>query len=177
VIAVGFGLIGLFYNPFLVFVALFVWMGASGEASMVQIKSALGGIPVSRAMITDFRTLSPSAALQQAVDLVLVGFQQDFPIVDDRRLVGMLTRADLLKQLARRGPQAPVAHAMSIRFEAADPTEMLEVALARLRGCECQSIPVVRGGAVVGVLTLENVGELVMIQSALGSGHVVSAAA
>lgn len=38
------GFVGLFSNPLLVFVALFVWMGAAQEASMVQMKSALGGV-------------------------------------------------------------------------------------------------------------------------------------
>jgi Zn-dependent protease/CBS domain-containing protein len=169
-IALVFGFIGLFYNPFLVFIALFVWMGAAGEASMVQMKSALGGIPVSRAMITDFRTLSPNAPLQEAVELVLAGFQQDFPVVDEGRLVGVLTRADLLKHLAQGGQRARVAEAMNEEFETAVPAEMLELALARLRDCRCPSLPVVRGSSVVGVLTMENVGELMMIQSALGRG-------
>jgi Zn-dependent protease/CBS domain-containing protein len=175
-IALGFGFVGLFYNPFLVFIALFVWMGAADEASMVQMKSALGGIPVSRAMITDFRTLSPDAPLRQATDLVLAGFQQDFPVVDGGRLVGVLTRADLLKHLAQTGQQARVAEAMNEQFQTADPSEMLELALSRLRECKCHSIPVVRAGSVVGVLTMENVGELMMIQSALGIGRAAPAA-
>jgi len=53
-----FGLVGLFTNPFLVFIALFVWIGAQQEASMAQMKSALGGIPVQRAMLTEFHTVS-----------------------------------------------------------------------------------------------------------------------
>lgn len=43
-LALVFGFIGLFWNPFLIFIALFVWMGAASEASMVQMKSPLGGI-------------------------------------------------------------------------------------------------------------------------------------
>ena len=39
-------------NPLLLFIAFFVWIGASQEASMVQIRTALAGIPVWRAMIT-----------------------------------------------------------------------------------------------------------------------------
>ena len=58
VIAFIFGLIGLFSNPFLVFIALFIYMGAAQEASMVQVKSALEGIPVSKAMLTEFHTLN-----------------------------------------------------------------------------------------------------------------------
>ena len=55
-----FGIIGLFTNPFLMFIALFVWMGAAQEAGQAQMKSALAGLPVSRVMMTEFRTLAPN---------------------------------------------------------------------------------------------------------------------
>src|SRR6266498_2277312 len=45
-LALVFGLVGLFSNPFLVFIALFVWMGAASEASAALTRSVLGGIPV-----------------------------------------------------------------------------------------------------------------------------------
>jgi len=43
----------------LLFIALFVWIGARRNRR-VQMKSALGGIPVARAMLSDFRTLQPA---------------------------------------------------------------------------------------------------------------------
>jgi Zn-dependent protease/predicted transcriptional regulator len=167
VIAFLLGLLGLFFNPFLFFIALFVWMGAGAEASMVQIKSALGGIPVSRAMITDFRTLGPDDLLRQAVDYIMAGFQQDFPVVKDGRVVGILTRTDLLKVLTQKGPDAHVIDAMQPRFETTDPSEMLESVLLRLQSSICRSLPVVRDGQLVGMLTMDNVGEFLMIQAAL----------
>ena len=170
-LALVFGFIGLFWNPFLVFIALFVWMGAAGEASMVQMKSALGGIPISRALITDFRTLSPRDSLQAAVEHVLAGFQQDFPVVQDGRLVGVLTRAALLAALTQKGQGSLVGEAMEEKFETADPAEMLESVFGRLQTCGCHSLPVVKGGNLVGILTMENIGEFMMIQSALhGAG-------
>ncbi len=44
-IAVLFGFVGMFYDPFLLFIALFVWIGAAQEASIAQFKSAIGGYP------------------------------------------------------------------------------------------------------------------------------------
>jgi len=166
-IAILFGFVGLFINPLLVFIALFVWMGASSEASMVQIKSALAGIPVSRAMITRFVTLSPANTLEDGVRHILAGFQQDFPVVDGGRLVGVLTRHDLMKALAEKGGRAPVADAMQQRFETAEPAEMLERAFHRLQTCDCHTLPVMRGEHLVGMLTMDNVGELMMVQAAV----------
>jgi Zn-dependent protease/predicted transcriptional regulator len=169
-VAFVFGLAGLFGgNPFLVFIALFVWMGAAGEASLVQMKSALGGIPISRAMVTEFRTLGPRDSLASAVEHILAGFQQDFPVVEDDRLVGVLTRADLMRALAQRGQDARVEEVMQTEFETADPSEMAETVFARLQQCECHSLPVVRGGRVIGIVTPDNVAEFLMIQEALRS--------
>ena len=76
--AILFGFIGLQGNPMLIFIALFVWIGAGQEASMVQMKSALAGIPVRRAMLTHFRTLTPANTLGDAADLVLTRFAAGF---------------------------------------------------------------------------------------------------
>lgn len=163
-----FGVFGLFTGqPFLLLIAVFVWMGAAAESSMVQIRGALGGIPVSRAMIREFHMLAPQDPLQRAVEHILAGFQQDFPVVDNGRLVGVLTRADLLNALAREGRDGYVADAMQADFQTASPYEMLDNVFGRLQNCNCRSFPVVQGGQVVGMITTENVGEFMMVQSAL----------
>src|SRR6184192_3624591 len=109
--ALVFGLLGLFTNPFLVFIAFFVWIGAAQEASMVQMRSALSGIPVSRAMLTDFHTLAPEDPAKRVLELILAGSQQDFPVVDGGQggrggqgghVAGVLLRSDVLKTLAQR---------------------------------------------------------------------------
>ncbi|MBI3997533.1 MAG: site-2 protease family protein [Armatimonadetes bacterium] len=167
--ALLFGFLGLLINPFLLFIALFVWIGATQEASLVQMKSALSGIPVGRAMITEFRVLAPEDLLRQAIDLLLAGTQQDFPVLEDARVVGVLTRSDLLVALAQRGQEARVADVMQREFMVADPHEMLEAAFIRMQGCACHTLPVIRGGRLVGLITMENVGEFVAVQAALGA--------
>jgi Zn-dependent protease/CBS domain-containing protein len=161
------GFSGLFSNPFLVFIALFVWIGAAGEAATVQMKSALSGIPINRAMATEFRTLSPDETLQDAAQHVVAGFQQDFPVVEDGRLVGVLTRANLLRILAEDDRHLLVSEAMNKNFVTAQPSEMLESAFQRLQTCECHSIPVVENGRVLGILTVESLGELLVLQPPL----------
>ncbi|MGB9692680.1 MAG: site-2 protease family protein [Candidatus Sumerlaeaceae bacterium] len=154
-------------NPFLLFIAFFVWIGASQESSMVQIKTALAGIPVWRAMITDFRALTPQDSLAAAADLIIAGTQQDFPIVENGKVVGILTRAQLIEGLTKFGPDASVSNVMQRDFITLEPTEMLETAFAKLQSCECRTVPVVMKGRLVGIVTPDNVGEFLMIQSAL----------
>ena len=166
-IALLLGLLGLFVNPFLVFIALFVWMGAGQEAGTAQIRSALGGIPVGEVMATEFRTLSPHEPLSQAVRHTLAGYQQDFPVVEHGRVAGVLTREGLLGGLTKAGPQAEVGEAMQRSFDTADPGEMAELVLARLQSSACRCLPVLRNGQLVGIVTLENVGEFIMIRAAI----------
>jgi Zn-dependent protease/predicted transcriptional regulator len=161
------GAVGLFWNPLLVFIALFVWMGATQEESASELREAIEGIPVRSAMVTDLRTLAPDAPLEDAMRHVLEGFQQDFPVVEDGRVVGVLTRGDLMKSLSARGAREPVASAMRREFPTAEPSEPLSSAFERLRQDGIRTIPVLEGTRLVGVLTSENVGELVMFRTAL----------
>ena len=163
--AILFGFIGLQGNPMLIFIALFVWIGAGQEASVVQMKSALAGIPLRRAMLTHFRTLTPTSTLGDAVDFLLTGSQQDFPVVANGRIEGMLTRSDLVKALPRSGRTAPVADNMR-ECPTAEASEMLETVLGRLQGRDCHTIPVLEHGALIGLVTMDNVGEFLMIQAA-----------
>ncbi len=164
-----FGFIGLFFNPFLIFIALFVWIGAAQESSMVQMRAALGGIPVERVMLSDFRVLSPHDSLSQAVEQILPGYQQDFPVLDDGRLVGILTRGDFLVALAHKNRDVTVAEVMKGDYQTADASEMLETVFTRLHSCDCHAMPVVKNGQLVGLISMDNVGEFVRIQTALGS--------
>jgi Zn-dependent protease len=166
--AIVFAFVGLFWNPFLVFIALFVWIGAAQESGMVQMKSALSGLPMKRLMITDYRSLAPTDPLSSAVDHILAGFQQDFPVIDaDGTLVGMLTRADLITALAEHGQERMVSEVMQREFQTADPHDMAENVMERLHECQCRSLPVLQDNRLIGILTAENLGEFLMIQTAL----------
>jgi len=169
--ALVFGVLGLLYNPFLLLIAVFVWMGARAEASMVQMKSALHGIQVNQAMITEYHTLAPTQPLSAVVDLTLASFQQDFPVLDGGRPVGVLTHADLLRGLTEAGPTSPVEAVMQREFSVATPRESLEVALVRLQESPCRALLVVRDHRLLGMVTPDNVAELLTMSRAVQSAR------
>ena len=86
-LAFVFGFIGLFTNPMLLFIALFVWIGAAQEAAAVEMKAGLAGYLVRDAMQTDFRTLSTQNSVGDARRLLLAGSQQDFAVVEHGQVV------------------------------------------------------------------------------------------
>jgi len=165
--AVLFGLVGLFTNPFLILIAVFIWFGAAGESQVTQTRSKLDGVPVERAMLTSFETLSPINSLRYVSHLILAGSQQEFPVVEDSRPIGLVTRSDLLNALAQRGPLGFVSHAMRRDFATVEAGEPLAVAAEKLQTGQVRSMIVLREGQVCGLLTLENIQEFVSIQTAL----------
>lgn len=165
--ALLFGLIGFFTNPFLMFIALFVWIGAAQEAGLVEMRAALAGIPVVRAMETVFRVLAPGDSLGRAVDETLASAQQDFPVLEGGVVVGLLTRQALLEGLARRGAESTVGESMLREYELIEASEMLDAAFRRLEGKSSRTMPVMHAGTLVGLVTLDNVGDVVAIRSAL----------
>lgn len=166
-IAVFFGLVGLFYNPLLLFIAFFVWIGAAQEAGMAQMQSVISGIPVRQAMLTDFKTLHRSDNLARAIELTLAGSQKDFPVVDNGRIKGILTQTDLLKAISAQDKKSEVSSAMQANFVTVDSLDMLDTAFARLKDCNCHTLPVMHNGKLVGLLTMDNLGEYMRIQAAL----------
>ena len=162
------GFFGLFNNPFLLFIAFFVWIGASQESSMAQMKNSLSGIPVTRAMLTDFKTLSPRDNLSQVVGLILAGSQHDFPVVDaNGHVAGILERDAFMRGLTEHGQAAPVMDFVRHNLPEVDSYEMLEMAIMRLQESNSKTLPVTHNGQFVGLITLENITEYLMIRSAL----------
>ena len=162
-----FGFAGLLTDPWLLFIALFVWMGAEQEASMARIKNSLGGIPVSRAMQTNFESLAPQDTLARAVELILAGSQQDFPVVEDRHVLGILERDTFIKALAKSGQGTSVMDVMRTEVPEVDTHEMVESALTRLEQSGAKTLPVTHAGRLAGLITAENITEFLMIRSAL----------
>jgi Zn-dependent protease/predicted transcriptional regulator len=166
-IAVLFGLAGLFGpHPMLLLIALFVWIGAAQEAQAVAQRSALAGVAVRDAMISKFMAVNPYDSLEVVAQHVLAGFQHDFPVLHGDRVVGIITRNDLVAALSRLGGGGHVSEVMQRDFRVAHPHESLPEIVTRLQECSCHSLPVLEGEKLVGMITTENIGEFMMIRSA-----------
>jgi CBS domain-containing protein len=165
-IALLLGFAGLFVDPMLLFIGLFIWIGAGQEACASQIRSALSGTPARVAMLTEFETLQTGDTLAVAVRLTLRGSQHDLPVLDGGRVAGILTRTDLLLALAGFGQDHPVEQAMRREFLTGQPNEMLEMTFQRLKEGDCHTMPIVQDGTLVGLITMENLGEYLLIEAA-----------
>jgi Zn-dependent protease len=153
VFAVAIGIFGLFYNPLAVLIAAFVWFGASQERALVHLKSALHGVPVSAAMLRRVSAVSPDQHLEDAAALLLG--QNQVPVLDHGRFVGVLTRRDVASALAKGGPMAPVADASTHDVVTVQPGDPLDLVLDRLRQSPDSVALVLDHGEAVGMVTAE----------------------
>ncbi len=179
ILAVWMGVFGFFYYPFLMFIALFIWIGAVAEAGSANMKSVLAGVSVGDAMLTDVQTLSGGEPLSRAIEKTLAGSQKDFPVMSDGEVAGVLTQAALLRGLQAAGSDAYVRDWMHPEVPTLAAHEPLEKALERLRDSPCKLLPVVQAERIVGFINIDNIAELIQFHETLhtrrGAGRTAPA--
>jgi Zn-dependent protease/CBS domain-containing protein len=170
-IAFVFFIIGLWWNPLLLLIAVFVYFGASSEVAVAQMRSISKDLRVSSAMVTQFQSLPLDATLNQAVEALLSTSQHEFPITDkEGKVHGILTRDAMIAALRKSGTDTPVAGVMRSDIPSVPESMLFDRAFAVMQECRCPALLVIDAtGRLIGLFTPENVGEMIMVQSALGA--------
>ena len=170
-IAFIFFILGLWSNPMLLLIAVFIYFGASSEAAFAQMKAISKDLRVSAAMVTQFEALPLGATLNEAAEALLRTSQHEFPITDPAGKVhGILTRDDMIAGLRKSGAETPVAEVMRANIPTVSQSMLFDRAYAMMQECQCPALPVLDSvGRLVGLFTPENVGEMIMVQSAIKS--------
>ncbi|MCK0206436.1 site-2 protease family protein [Starkeya koreensis] len=167
-LAVMLGILGIFGNPMLIIIAVFVFLAATGEAGQVQMKQAAQGLLVQDAMITHFETLGPQASVGDAAEALIRTTQKEFPIVDGAgHLRGVLTRDAMIHALQAKGPASSVIEAMQGDVPTVGARAPLDRALKQITESGAPVVGVVDpSGKLIGLLSAENVGEMMMLRAA-----------
>lgn len=166
--AAAFVLLGLWASPVLVLIGVFLWFAASGELMDVELRAAAEHQLVADAMVLRFTSVRAHDPLRRALDELLAGTQEDFPVVERGRVLGMLYKPDLVQGLADRGEQAPVSAVMREDPLVLEATAPLEDAMERFEEHGGRTLPVAARGRLVGLFTRQNLGELFAAREALG---------
>jgi Zn-dependent protease/predicted transcriptional regulator len=170
-IAFIFFILGLWWNPMLLLIAVFIYFGASSEAALAQMRNVSKDLRVSAAMVTQFQTLPLHSTLNEAAEALLRTSQHEFPITDESGKVhGILTRDEMIAGLRKSGAETPVADVMRRDIPTVPESMLFDRAFALMQECRCPALPVLDSASrLVGLFTPENVGEMIMVQSALGA--------
>lgn len=165
-----FGFLGLISgNVLVIFVAIFVYIAASAEAQMTGMQDMARSLLTRDGMITRFEALRPGGTLGNAADLLTATTQHEFPVLDaDGNMIGVLTMRQLFAGLEAAGRDAPATEHMSSDIPAVGDRDTLEAALKMLQRQQRPAVAVTdRNGKLVGYITSENLGELMMVRAAV----------
>lgn len=167
-----FGFLGLLYNPLLIFIAIFVYLAAAAEAQNAQIRDIANSVLTGDVMVTEFAALDRSATIGEAIDRLLATTQSEFPILDAHgRMEGLLTRNDMIAALKETGPEMPVVGAMRTGLPAVHQMQSLTEGFRLMQETSAPAVAVVDSeGRLVGLLTHETIGEMMMLRAAMPEG-------
>ncbi|RUT95752.1 CBS domain-containing protein, partial [Mesorhizobium sp. USDA-HM6] len=159
------------YNPLLIFIGIFVYLAAAAEAQNAQIREIATSVLVSDVMITEFARLERSATMAEAVEMLLATTQREFPVVDSAgRFEGLVTREDMIRALKEKGPGAPAASAMRVDIPKIHHRKRLEECLRLMQQANVPAVAAVDDiDRLVGLMTHETVGEMLMVRAAADS--------
>lgn len=165
--AVIFAVLGIFYNPFLILIAVFLWVGGEAENQAEQLKNNLGRMTASSAMLSEFHILSPQDTLSQAIKLTLAGSQKEFPVGANNHLIGVLTQKDLLAALQQHGEHIQIEKVTMHPIKIVDESTPIEKLIGEIQINQSHLLAVSKGHQIVGIIDLENIIELIKIHKAL----------
>src|SRR5215207_7426475 len=161
-------LIGLFINPLLALIGLFILLGAGGESQMVRQREMMRGLNVSDVMGTKPRTetVTPYHNFGQVLDSVLHGYQEDFPVVDEGgNIVGIVTRNEILAAAHSPDRYASVRDLMKTDVPTISPdADLFKDGYRILQESGLRALPVTKNGELVGMLTVDDVGQASLLR-------------
>ncbi|MFP4620500.1 MAG: site-2 protease family protein [Bacteroidales bacterium] len=158
---------GLYANPFLIFIAIFIYIGAQREYEMVKYTSVLTGYTVDDVLMHEYTPLHPHDTLKRAVDILLDGTEQRFIVTHDDRVMGVLTRNDIIEGLMKYDENTEVGKIMNPNVTVFQSSLSLEEAYETMRYQQITMAPVVDNDKVKGLIDMENINEFIMVRTAM----------
>jgi CBS domain-containing protein len=165
-LAIGFVFFGLFHNPVLIFIGIFIFLGAQAESSYTQTQSLLHGAMVKDVIMHNYKTLDVADTIESAVKMLLDGQATDFLVLNDHKIAGTLSRSQMIKALSEKGNQTAVGAVMHADIPPLSPEMPLEKVYQLFQQGQYPLLPVLKNEKVIGIVDLENVHEFIMIKGA-----------
>jgi Zn-dependent protease len=171
VFAVIFIFAGLFFNPFLIIIGFFVFLGAKGEYEMMRYQDILNNYTVRDIILTDYEKLEENETLEVAADKLAHISNRGYVITSNGEFRGLLTKNYLIKGLSVYGKNGIIKDVMNENIEPVDPDMTLFDVYKNMQLKKYEMVPVKHNGKFEGVLDLENLNEFFMIRQAMQSGY------
>ena len=152
--AILFGIIGLFaFSPFLILIALFIYIGANMESTAVKYSHLLQDVTVGSMMSSPVTTVGPTLPVSQVIGMMYASKHLGFPVVERDTLVGMITLADVNRTSTIDREAMQVRDIMTKDLITLPPEAPVIDALRIMSARDIGRIPVVAEGKILGIVT------------------------
>jgi len=169
-LAILFVVAGLKFSFWLVLIGAFIFLGAEGEERVVRMRSVLRELTVDNVMSQGVAFLSPADPVSRGIELIYQTGQDDFPVLENEMLVGVVARSNLVKAMNAQGANTPVMAIMETDVALASPRDKLVYACEELiNGTDTNAVMVVDEGRLVGMVSPENINRYLLLQSSIKS--------
>jgi Zn-dependent protease/CBS domain-containing protein len=165
ILAIGFVFLGFYTNPFLIFIGLFIFLGAQAESEYTQAQSFMKGYTIGDVVMRHYQTISVDAKVEEAVRMLLNGQCKSFLVMDGQKVAGTLSHDEIIKALSTEGKEASVAQVMNKDLIPLHVNMPLEAALPLIQQHKVL-MPVYANHQLVGTLDADNILEFIMIKNA-----------
>lgn len=163
-IAVLFLLLGLLYDPWLIIIALFIFIGAYGENKMVQHLALIKGHTVEEAMMINITTFKPHDSLDLVVNKLISSTENNFVVLNNNEVAGLLYHQDIIDNSNKN---VLVKDIMNTNFKIVKNTDSLQE-IYKLSLSEINSfLPVTKNNKLVGAIDNFNLNEYILLQTKL----------
>jgi len=151
-LAIFMAVVGIFWNYFLILIALFIYIGADAEYKEIMISTILEGIKVEEIMTPKVRTVQPETSVEKTMEIMFQNKHMGYPVTDGQNLQGIITFNDISR--AKKGDEnKPVTEFMTRNLIISSPEEPLNDALAKLTQANIGRLPVVENDQLVGIIS------------------------
>ena len=169
-LAILFVVVGLKFSFWLVLIGAFIFLGAEGEERVVRMRSVLRDLNVRRCDEPGRGNAFALGPVSRGIALIYQTGQDDFPVLEQGRLVGIVARSQLIAAMNAQEANTPVMAIMDANVTLASPWEKLASACEELiNGTSSNAVVVVNDGHLVGMVSPENINRYLLLQSSLKS--------
>jgi predicted transcriptional regulator len=164
ILAIGFVILGFYSNPFLIFIGIFVFMGAQIESEYTESKYLLKGYTVRDVLMKQYPTVDYNETLETVVKLMLDSQNKHFLVTENGIPMGTINREQIIEALSKKEEEAELSSIMDRELILLQADSLLEDVFELVYKNKHTLMLVVEDNQLIGTLDTENLLEFILIK-------------
>lgn len=156
--AIFFGVLGFMSGNFiLIFIAFFIYIGASQEDQFSNIKTALSDLKVKDLMTKEVKTVPVNMSIHRLLEKMFNEKHSGYPVTRDEEIMGIVTMEDAKKIPQEEYSNTPVQTIMNKKLHCVSGEDELYEAFKMLARKDIGRLLVMDNGELKGIITRSDV--------------------